>query len=69
MHALGIPTTRSLAAVTTGDAVYREQAQPGGVIARVAASHIRVGTFQYFAARGDERCEAAGRSCHRTPLS
>ncbi|MET3612169.1 uncharacterized protein YdiU (UPF0061 family) [Rhizobium aquaticum] len=54
MHALGIPTARSLAAVTTGDAVFREQAQPGGVIARVAASHIRVGTFQYFAARGDE---------------
>jgi uncharacterized protein YdiU (UPF0061 family) len=54
MHALGIPTTRSLAAVVTGDAVYREQAQPGGVLARVAASHIRVGTFQYFAARGDD---------------
>lgn len=54
MHALGIPTTRSLAAVTTGDAVYREQLEPGGVLARVAASHIRVGTFQYFAARGDD---------------
>ncbi|HWU61048.1 MAG TPA: YdiU family protein [Ensifer sp.] len=54
MHALGIPTTRSLAAVVTGDAVYREQTEPGGVLARVAASHIRVGTFQYFAARGDE---------------
>jgi uncharacterized protein YdiU (UPF0061 family) len=54
MHALGIPTTRSLAAVVTGDAVYREQAEPGGVLARVAASHIRVGTFQYFAARGDD---------------
>ena len=54
MHALAIPTTRSLAAVLTGDPVYRERAQPGAVLARVAASHIRVGTFQYFAARGDE---------------
>ncbi len=54
MHALGIPTTRSLAAVTTGDRVYRERAQPGAIVTRVAASHIRVGTFQYFAARGDE---------------
>ncbi len=54
MAALGIPTTRALAAVTTGEAVYRETAQPGAVLARVAASHIRVGTFQYFAARQDE---------------
>jgi uncharacterized protein YdiU (UPF0061 family) len=53
MAALGVPTTRSLAAVTTGDAVRRETALPGAVLARVAASHIRVGTFQYFAARGD----------------
>ena len=53
MHALGIPTTRSLAAVTTGDHVYRETALPGAVLTRVASSHIRVGTFQYFAARGD----------------
>jgi uncharacterized protein YdiU (UPF0061 family) len=53
MHALGIPTTRALAAVATGEAVFRETAQPGAVLARVAASHIRVGTFQYFAARGD----------------
>jgi uncharacterized protein YdiU (UPF0061 family) len=53
MHALGIPTTRSLAAVTTGDHVYRETALPGAVLTRVAASHIRVGTFQFFAARGD----------------
>lgn len=53
MHALGIPTTRALAAVATGEAVFREAVQPGAVLARVAASHIRVGTFQYFAARGD----------------
>jgi len=53
MHALGIPTTRSLAAVTTGDPVYRETALPGAVLTRVASSHIRVGTFQFFAARGD----------------
>ncbi len=53
MAALGIPTTRSLAAVLTGDTVYRETALPGGVLTRVAASHIRIGTFQFFAARGD----------------
>ena len=53
MHALGIPTTRALAAVTTGERVVREDLMPGGVLARVAASHVRVGTFQYFAARGD----------------
>lgn len=53
MHALGIPTTRALAAVTTGDTVVREYPEPGGVLTRVAASHLRVGTFQYFAARGD----------------
>jgi uncharacterized protein YdiU (UPF0061 family) len=53
MHALGIPTTRALAAVKTGDAVYRESALPGAVLTRVAASHVRVGTFQFFAARGD----------------
>jgi uncharacterized protein YdiU (UPF0061 family) len=54
MHALGIPTTRSLAAVVTGDAVFRETALPGAVLTRVAASHIRVGTFQFFAARDDK---------------
>jgi len=54
MHALGIATTRSLAVVTTGEAVYREGALPGAVLTRVAASHVRVGTFQYFAARGDQ---------------
>ena len=51
MHALGIPTTRALAAVTTGEPVRRERPLPGAVLARVAASHVRVGTFQYFAAR------------------
>ena len=53
MAALGIPTTRSLTVVTTGEAVYRETPLPGAVLTRVATSHIRVGTFQYFAARGD----------------
>lgn len=53
MAALGIPTTRALAAVATGEPVIRETVLPGAAIARVAASHIRVGTFQYFAARGD----------------
>ncbi len=53
MHALGIPTTRSLAAVSTGEPVYRETVLPGAVLTRVASSHIRVGTFQFFAARGD----------------
>ena len=51
MHAMGIPTTRALAAVTTGDPVYREQVLPGAILARVAQSHIRVGTFQVYAAR------------------
>ena len=55
MHALGIPTTRSLAVVTTGETVWREAGGlPGAVVARVAASHIRVGTFQFFSARGDQ---------------
>ncbi|WP_062012368.1 YdiU family protein [Aureimonas sp. AU4] len=53
MHALGIPTTRALAAVLTGAEVYRELPLPGAVLTRVAASHIRVGSFQFFAARGD----------------
>jgi uncharacterized protein YdiU (UPF0061 family) len=53
MAALGVPTTRALAAVTTGEPVLRETALPGAVLTRVAASHVRVGTFQYFAARGD----------------
>jgi len=54
MHALGIPTTRALAAVLTGEPVFRETALPGAVLTRVAASHIRVGTFQFFAARGEQ---------------
>ena len=53
MHAMRIPTTRALAAVTTGEKVYRERALPGAVFARVASSHIRIGTFQFFAARED----------------
>lgn len=53
MHALDVPTTRALAATVTGQPVYREQILPGAVFTRVAASHIRVGTFQFFAARGD----------------
>ena len=53
MHALGIPTTRSLAVVATGRDVHRETVQPGAVLARVARSHLRVGTFQYAAAAGD----------------
>ena len=53
MAALNIPTSRALAAVTTGETVYREEALPGAVLARVARSHIRIGTLQYFAARED----------------
>lgn len=53
MAALGIPTTRALAAVTTGEAVLRERPLPGAVLARIAASHLRVGTFEFFAAHGD----------------
>ena len=52
MHALGVPTTRALAAVTTGEVVYRESSLPGAVLTRIAASHIRIGTFQFSAARG-----------------
>ena len=53
MHALGIPTTRALAVAGTGELVRREAAFPGAVLTRVAASHLRVGTFQYFASRGE----------------
>ena len=53
MAALGVPTTRALAAVTTGEPVARETVLPGAMLTRVASSHIRVGTFQYFAVRGD----------------
>jgi uncharacterized protein YdiU (UPF0061 family) len=54
MAALGIPTTRSLAAVTTGESVMRETVLPGAILTRVAASHLRIGTFQYLAAWGDQ---------------
>ncbi len=53
MAAFGVPTTRSLAAVSTGEPVFRETRLPGAVLARVATSHIRIGTFQYFAIRDD----------------
>ncbi len=53
MHALGIPSTRSLAVVITGESVRREEILPGAILTRVASSHVRVGTFEYFAARGD----------------
>ncbi|MES9971674.1 MAG: protein adenylyltransferase SelO [Candidatus Thiodiazotropha sp.] len=55
MHALGIPTTRSLAVTTTGETVYRETPQPGAVLTRIASSHLRVGTFEYFAARQNKQ--------------
>ncbi|MGI4853511.1 MAG: protein adenylyltransferase SelO [Janthinobacterium lividum] len=54
MHALGVPTTRALAAVLTGEQVVREEMMPGAVFTRVASSHLRVGTFEYFAAREDK---------------
>lgn len=53
MHALGVPTTRALAAVATGEKIQRETALPGAVLTRVARSHLRVGHFEFFAARGD----------------
>jgi uncharacterized protein YdiU (UPF0061 family) len=53
MTALGIPSTRTLAAVLTGESVFRDQALPGAILTRIAASHVRVGTFQFFAARGE----------------
>jgi len=53
MAKLGVPTTRALAAVTTGEQVARERLLPGGIITRIATSFVRVGTFQYFSARGD----------------
>jgi uncharacterized protein YdiU (UPF0061 family) len=51
MHALGIPTTRSLAVVTTGESIFRDAAVPGAILTRVASSHLRIGTFQFFAVR------------------
>ena len=59
MHALGIPTSRALAVVATGDQVARETMLPGAVLARVAASHLRVGTFEYAAALRDPELAAA----------
>ena len=59
MAAMGIPTTRALAAATTGERVLREEALPGAVLTRVAASHLRVGTFEFFAARGDQEALVA----------
>jgi serine/tyrosine/threonine adenylyltransferase len=53
MAALGVPTTRALAAVWSGDKVFREEMEPGGVFTRVARSHLRIGTFEYFASRRD----------------
>ncbi len=62
MAALGVSTSRALAAVTTGETVYREEALPGAVLTRVAKSHIRIGTFQFFASRGDS--EALNALCN-----
>ena len=53
MHALGIPTNRSLAMVTTGESVFRETVLPGAILTRFSSSHVRVGTFEYFLARDD----------------
>ncbi|TDL79570.1 YdiU family protein [Palleronia sediminis] len=62
MHAMGLPTTRALAATATGETVWRERPLPGAVLARVARGHVRVGTFQYLAARDDtEALEALAR--------
>ncbi len=63
MHALGIPTTRSLAVVTTGEPVYRETVLEGAVLTRVAASHIRVGTMEWAAAHRDEEAMRALALC------
>jgi len=54
LHALGVPTTRALAVVSTGEPIFREEVLPGAVLTRVASSHLRVGTFQYFASRGED---------------
>jgi serine/tyrosine/threonine adenylyltransferase len=59
MHALGIPTSRSLAVATTGEVVFRERALPGAVLTRVAASHLRVGTFEWVAAHKDHTAMVA----------
>jgi uncharacterized protein YdiU (UPF0061 family) len=59
LHALGLPTTRALAAVASGDRIHRETPLPGAILTRIAKSHIRIGTFEYFAARGDTTSLAA----------
>jgi len=59
MAAFGIPTTRALAVVTTGEQVMRDEVLPGAILTRVAASHLRVGTFEFFAARGDREALVA----------
>ena len=70
MHALGIPTTRALAAVMSGELVLREQPEKGGILTRVASSHLRIGTAQYFAARGDtESLKVLVKVCHPAPQS
>ncbi len=53
MHALGVPSTRALAAISTGEDIFRETPLPGAILTRIASSHIRIGTFEYFAARND----------------
>jgi len=53
MHALGIPTTRALSAVATGEQIMRQGYEPGAVLSRIASSHLRIGTFQFFLARGE----------------
>ncbi|MHA1189816.1 MAG: protein adenylyltransferase SelO [Alphaproteobacteria bacterium] len=58
MAALGVPTTRALAAITTGETIFRETPLPGAIVTRVAKSHVRVGTFQYFTARQDHEALA-----------
>ena len=55
MNALGVPTTRCLAVVTTGEPVFRESLLPGAIVTRIASSHLRIGTFQFIAARGDHQ--------------
>lgn len=67
MHTLGVPTTRALAAASTGDQVARDRFLPGAVLARVASSHIRIGTFQYFSAQGDAEAlqQLAGHALQR----
>ena len=66
MHTLGVPTTRALAAVLTGEAVVREEMMPGAILTRVASSHLRVGTFEYFAAREDKGLAAHPRGLRNT---